>query len=1115
MSRLRNFNPYEYLKKKNISNGIWIVFVLLSVLMRFFAGKFSLKGWIQSPQFTDENVTTTWFETTVENTNQLTYFITFFILDFLWAFLLLLLLSHYVYKKATLHTQKPRWFYWSFLIICVITYILDCIENISYLNTYEYPEIATYKVIAYGITFVYFIVVVMYYSLKDRLSLIRDFVSSAWISLVFLVLIGLTLPKAPQLNSIIVDLYYHPFWFVIILLGLFAPFYCIALSHYPTYFLLSKNSKRIGKKKWRIENPVGLFGIIWHSSDSKREKIERGENFIYESDLGFLRRTIGIFFYMALFYMIAYTTDTNFDTNLSGATVFFLVISLWWLYKINKKKNAWYIHCKSNITPINYDYLNDDEKKYGLHVEIWTFIIAFSVMVAAHFALFILLIMFDSGDQSPYTMITVLLSLACILLQTLTYMYYRTFRSVLKYAFFKDTDIILESFIITRDKNTKDPEVKKDEIRAKFKDNEEIAENKKRSPIFQIVAKTHIASFSNNVIFLKVTAYLGMINAAFLVWINIFPTDALAVNSIIIILSYFFLFYGMIVIILKHFLYYKSEAEEIIQKEQRLTRKIDKAEAALADEVAEITDDSEKTIRTKIITDHLEKLKAELKGVIQTKKEEKPIKKQHHFTFTIYVSVLVLAIFNYLARFNESTSNNLYELAQIPETVTDDTAVHLDAFVKKLPNTRYYIGCYGGGMKANAWTMTVLNALDKNNTLYDKTACLSGASGGTIGLINYSVIKHNIENPDLKKEAIRNIGTENILSMDLTHVFGRDLLNHVLVPITDLKGKDRSTGAMKRYAMYADADYYYYADTILKEDRTGYEFDIHKFNNTSYRQYWQNMYSKRPKGFPILISNTTDIKGKQGMAVSIKTKNKTAQDILYAGACDILDLGKNTLSFYNAASTTNRFPLISPAATIEGKGQFNDGGIFENSGLLSALKLYEAIHEVDSTAKEKTSVFINIINDKAAYVKWRIASVMNYCKGDKMNASNEISAILNSVAATEMFPTYVKDKLKLLDRLNGNICFKNIYLPHRFYFEDVKAIYGEDIKDLVCVDVIHDIITQNNTEISELVKKYQPSKTSAIIEPEMSRVMAIPAFEFMEQMLEHSSIRQTIIDLRE
>ena len=193
----------------------------------------------------------------------------------------------------------------------------------------------------------------------------------AWISLVFLVLIGLTLPKAPQLNSIIVDLYYHPFWFVIILLGLFAPFYCIALSHYPTYFLLSKNSKRIGKKKWRIENPVGLFGIIWHSSDSKREKIERGENFIYESNLGFLRRTIGIFFYMALFYMIAYTTDTNFDTNLSGATVFFLAISLWWLYKINKKKNAWYIHCKSNITPINYDYLNDDEKKYGLHVEIW------------------------------------------------------------------------------------------------------------------------------------------------------------------------------------------------------------------------------------------------------------------------------------------------------------------------------------------------------------------------------------------------------------------------------------------------------------------------------------------------------------------------------------------------------------------------------------------------------------------------------------------------------------------------------------------------------------------------------------------------------------------------
>ena len=398
-------------------------------------------------------------------------------------------------------------------------------------------------------------------------------------------------------------------------------------------------------------------------------------------------------------------------------------------------------------------------------------------------------------------------------------------------------------------------------------------------------------------------------------------------------------------------------------------------------------------------------------------------------------------------------------------------------------------------MKANAWTMTVLNALDINNTLYDKTVCLSGASGGTIGLINYSVIKHEISDLEQRNKAIKRIGTENILSMDLTHVFGRDLFSHVFFPF-NLKGQDRSTGAMRTYAKYANP-----------------AFSETQFQTKTYRQYWNEMYMKRKKRFPILISNSTNIKGRQGMAVSIATKG-IPEKILYLGANDILDLDNTkTLSFYNAASTTNRFPLISPAATIEGKGQYNDGGIYENSGLLSAYKLYEAINNLDPSAEQKKTVFINIINDKAQYIMWRMNRIMKECKAGKTNKSNEISAILNSVAATEMFPGFIKDKLNLLDTLHKNIEFKSIYLPHKFDFEDVQAMYGMNIKDTDCVETIAKMIKSNNDEIKSLMKGCS-KETNTIIEPEMSRVMAVPAFDFMQYMLEHSSVKGVILELQ-
>ncbi|WP_420574030.1 hypothetical protein [Kordia sp.] len=1031
------FSPFKYFERNNIHKNYIILFLILSVLMKFFGSSFTIYDWIQHAQFTETAVTSQWFEDNVSST-KLFYFYSFFVVDFVWAALLWFILAKYV--KTKLFNVNMKWIYKLFIIIVFIALGLDYTENFYYIIHHEYPEtLVKLKNAAYALGFLLVILVWLRFSLKDRFVIFKEFISSSWISLIFLVITGLTLPKAPQLNSIIVDLYYHPWWFVVVLLLIFAPMYCIVLSHYPNYFLFSKSNRKFKDKVWKISKTFSIFGIIWY-----RNADHKGNN-DYENYISFLRRTLGVFFYGAIFYMLAYTADSNFTVNskLSGLASVLVFGLIWWLYVLKKRKDKWYHDHKIAIDNIGDDVtelmasninlensavktkkLTSPKGKETLKKPINTYLVFLGLTVVAHLALLILLLYFEH----PYRYSTVVLSLICVTLQAITYTYYRTYRTLFRYAFFNEhIKTVINSFSVMHNENDlRSYEEKKQNIITAFKNYNYFGQ----TTFFKKLAKLKIGNLSlgamsNNIIFLQVVSYFGFFNALLLFTLNIFPNWAMKVNSIIIIISYFFLLYGMIVIILKHFIYYNLSKEKFADRNKAT------------------------------------------------------------YFFLIAMSVLMLVIVNRLA-----SSNNLFELEQIPETVNKEK-VNLNTYVSNLPSTRYYIGCYGGGMKANAWTMTVLNALDKNNTLYDKTVCLSGASGGTIGLINYSAIKHVTKTQEKRETIIRNIGTENILSMDVTHVLGRDWILHTLIP-GDLKGLDRSTNAMRAYAKHADS--------------TGFSED--EFEKKSYRQYWAEMYKRRGR-FPILISNTTNIQGRQGMAVSIAT-NGDADKVLYFGANNILELPNNkTLSFYNAASTTNRFPLISPAATIEGFGQFNDGGLYENSGLLSAFKLYEAINTVDTAAKETKNIFINIINDKSAYIKFRMNDIMNRCNGGEINKSSEISAILNSVAATEMFPGYIKDKLHYMDSKSPNIEFESIHLPHKFNLEDVRAIYGQKIKDTVCLRKITQIIDENNTEIKNLMKGCS-QETNMIIEPAMSRVMAKPAFDFMQYMLDHSSVKPVI-----
>jgi len=1056
-----------------IYSNLFLAFFVLSILMLNVAGVFNVPGVVDHPQF-DETVNTSLVKDLMGQDYWLKFsYYLFFILDFFWAGCLLLLVWKFVYKKAASSTKKATTILFPFFTaFVVLALVFDIAENINYMWNISYSKVvSTAKIIAYTAVGIVFIISLLRFIIKEFLPTLRQFLVSSIYSLIILVIIGVLLPTAPQVNSIVVDLYLQP-WNLLILLVV-APVFAIVIAHYPSYFNIEEENRQwsMGKIKRFV------IGIVHFRYNKNVKQTAAGKT---EGQVNFLFRVLGICFYAALFYMIAFASEVNFNWYLKSSllAVSLLVCSVFILYVLKERKDDWYeknYKYLYDLLPSFYDgdyttevvkestriiekrthHTEQDDAKSSdrvvwkesladinkpIHVYLWLLV----ATIVCHIVLFGVIL---SCLDCAYSEGTVILSLICVFLQTITFVCYRSFRSLFRFSFFNASKPpIIESFL----KPPYGEELEKlneKELNAIMKDQRnkidtffDSENHPKASGLCKVASRLGFGSLSNNVTFLQLNAVFGVVNAVFFLILNFNSDAAVFFNAILIILSAMFLYYGILVVITKNYIYYKYSKEKNRNK------------------------------------NHLK------------------------FEYFVLCSALLLVIAYGLGR---AYPNELFTLRPIVRHTDDELS--LKAFNKlDTLETRYYIGSYGGGMKSNAWTMVILNELNKRDpNFFKKTAGISGVSGGTMGMANMVAIMKANKNKNTWSGIIEKVATENILSLDLTHMLGRDIFNYLFVPCVDLSGWDRSSKAMERYARLTN-----------NEDQIN--------SNTSFRTYWKKLYDDSSHSFPILIANTTNVRGNQGMAVSVRVEDSVAQSLLYHGADNILEIEqkggidnkkhpgttKKTLRYYDAMSTSNRFPILSPAAKIETKGHYNDGGIYENSGLLSVYKLFKAINHRDTIANLKNlrqrNVFVSIVNDKNAYIK-HVLDVFK-CEAIKINTDSEINAILSSISATEMMPIYIKEKLKRLAKNNDSIDFKTIYLPHRFTVADVKDIMGEELfcNSKANVDsLLHSIVIENNKDIKSLIESNCTQKSTPIIEPPMSRVMAKPAYKFMLQMLKH------------
>lgn len=454
--------------------------------------------------------------------------------------------------------------------------------------------------------------------------------------------------------------------------------------------------------------------------------------------------------------------------------------------------------------------------------------------------------------------------------------------------------------------------------------------------------------------------------------------------------------------------------------------------------------------------------------------------------------------------------------------VTDPSKIIDEAtFVKAVKDIKedrvFFVSSYGGGLKANAWTINVLQKIQEetDHNFLNQTISLSGASGGSLGLAIYTgLYAHYGTNDTLLRQKIDTISREDYASADLTFTLGLDLYRK-LWPLTNGLGlQDRSYYSMIKYQNFIEGT-----------------LDKNTLSDVAYRHYWANAFKNKKNGakgyFPSLIMNTAGIRANRGILWSVK--DNLSFDAIFSNADNLADLYKKkdkTLPYYQAVSMTNRFPGLSPAAKIKGYGHYMDAGVIDNSGLLGNLDVFNYLRNKtkDSLFSNKKVVFVDIINSKTLYLDHLMEEFIeggfdarSIDESEKDNIVVNLSTALNynkiPKYLSDFFTNWGNSPNTTTNALQGKVAYYPIYLPHKITVKDIeKHMSGkydkskkQQLKDLL-VNHNEKILAMTGTDTIGFFDKWE------YYEPTLSRHMGESSYKYMKRMLDSNEYINRVIN---
>lgn len=326
-------------------------------------------------------------------------------------------------------------------------------------------------------------------------------------------------------------------------------------------------------------------------------------------------------------------------------------------------------------------------------------------------------------------------------------------------------------------------------------------------------------------------------------------------------------------------------------------------------------------------------------------------------------------------------------------------------------NKIYCIAAEGGGLRAAYWTMMVLNELDQD--VLDHTFMMTGASGGGIGMGMYTLFEAMEIGYDQRDSIIQKLAEHNYLTTDAAGALTRGIAGSLL-PFPFMKSYwDRHR--------YMSSTYFELTGITDIWDSVGVK---------PFHELWQN----RTNHLPMLVVNTTKTIDGSRAVVHPFPLGASPFDGQYTDLSSINRFRNSTrssargdveyISYADAIFLTNRFPVASPPAKVEGRGYFVDGGYYDNSGLQTIL--HTLAYMKGLAEKEPESVFgeffnkydievINIRNSSTAYYGYLIDTTSyDYSDVNLIAERRQIGNILSATAGGGLsaLPNYYHQVLR-------------------------------------------------------------------------------------------------------
>lgn len=425
-----------------------------------------------------------------------------------------------------------------------------------------------------------------------------------------------------------------------------------------------------------------------------------------------------------------------------------------------------------------------------------------------------------------------------------------------------------------------------------------------------------------------------------------------------------------------------------------------------------------------------------------------------------------------------------------------------DSIQKKKNPTLFLIASHGGGLKANVWTLNVVNTLQRESQgkLLDNTMALSGASGGSLGLALYTgLYREDGLNFDKIQQKIDTLSRQNYTSIDLTFTFGVDSYRKIWPFNQKFSLRDRPYYAMRKYQNH------------IEDKTSNVLYDI------SFRDYWKQAFQKTGY-FPSLIMNTASTKGSRGILWSVKPNDFNS---IFPFSENLAELnGEKTLPYYQAVSTTNRFPVFSPAAKIPGYGHYIDAGAIDNSGLLGCLDLHNYLLRNATFLNDKKIAYIEIINSKSLYInylveKFKKENGIEHITKNEVETDN-IVADLQTGLNLDKIPGYLSDYLANWEASQPEkIQYFQLFMPHKVSTVDVERYLNGEIADATVIEKLSNFLATENNQILTLTEK--PDKTFfdpwEFYEPTLSRHLSKSSLAYVKAILEHPLLRKQFAEI--